>query len=53
MPNKFEIKEALVLTLCSVIFTLPIIVVNFGQLSIISPISNILVTFAIPLSMLF
>ncbi|MCK9272499.1 ComEC family competence protein [Candidatus Gracilibacteria bacterium] len=53
LPNKFSIKEALILTLCSVIFTLPIIVVNFGQLSIMSPISNILVTFAIPLSMLF
>lgn len=53
MTNKFGIKEALILTLCSVIFTLPIIVVNFGQLSIISPISNILATFVIPLSMLF
>lgn len=48
-----NLKEALILTLSAIIFTVPIIVVNFGQLSIIAPISNILITFAIPIAMLF
>ncbi|MDD3793250.1 MAG: ComEC/Rec2 family competence protein [Candidatus Gracilibacteria bacterium] len=53
IPNLFEIRNAISLTFAAMIFTIPIMVFNFGQLSIISPISNILVMWTIPLAMLF
>ena len=39
--------------LAAMVFTLPILMVNFGQISIISPIANIVVVPLIPLIMLF
>lgn len=53
IPNIFEIRNALSLTFSALVFTLPIMIFNFWQLSIISPISNILVMWTIPLAMLF
>ncbi|MDD2487582.1 MAG: ComEC/Rec2 family competence protein [Candidatus Gracilibacteria bacterium] len=53
VPEFLSIKESLIMTSSALIFTIPIMLVNFGQLSIISPLSNILVAPAIPLSMLF
>ncbi len=53
LPNFLEIKEAFVLSISSLIFTLPIIIFNFGQLSILSPIANLLVWWTIPFAMLF
>ena len=53
IPETLSIKDSLVITLSALVFTIPIILVNFGQMSIISPLSNVLVAPAIPLSMLF
>lgn len=53
VPEFLSIKESLVMTSSALAFTIPIMLVNFGQLSTISPIANILVAPAIPLSMLF
>jgi len=39
--------------MASLTFTLPIIVFNFGQISLLAPIANMLVTWTIPLAMLF
>ena len=52
LPETLAIKEAFVLTLASLSFTLPIMIFNFGQLSIMSPIANVLVTWTIPIAML-
>lgn len=53
LPNFLEIKTAFVLSLASLSFSLPIIIFNFWQISILSPIANILVAWTIPLAMLF
>ena len=51
VPSLFAIREALVLTFAAMVFTLPIMIFNFGQLSIMSPFANIAVTWTIPISM--
>ena len=48
----FGITEILFLTLSAQIFVLPVILANFGQLSLISPLANILILPIIPISML-
>ncbi len=53
MPNFLAIKEAFVLTMSALSFTLPIMIFNFGQVSILAPISNVLVAWTIPVAMLF
>ncbi len=53
LPNLLEIKTAFTLTLSALIFTLPIMVFSFGQVSILAPFSNIAVTWTIPLAMIF
>ena len=52
LPEFMSIKEAFILTLSAMSFALPIILFNFGQLSIMSPLANIAVTWTIPLAML-
>ncbi len=52
LPEKFSIRESIATTIAVLLFTLPIMVVNFWTISIISPISNLLTTPAIPLIML-
>ena len=53
LPEKFAIQESFVLTLSAFVFTLPIMVFNFWQIVLLSPISNMLVWWAIPFAMLF
>ena len=53
LPTTLAIRESFVLTLSSLSFTLPIIIFNFWQISVLSPIANMLVTRTIPLAMLF
>jgi competence protein ComEC len=53
LPNFLEIKTAFTLTLSALVFTLPIMIFNFGQVSILAPFSNIAVTWTIPLAMIF
>lgn len=46
------IKDSLATTLAAQIFALPVIAYNFGQISIISPLANVLILPVIPLTML-
>lgn len=52
VPQIFAIREALVLTFAALVFTLPIMIFNFWQVSIMSPFANIAVTWTIPIAML-
>ena len=52
LPNFLEIKTAFTLTLSALSFTLPIMIFNFGQVSILAPFANIAVTWTIPIAML-
>lgn len=47
------LKEILIATLAAQIAVLPLLVINFGRLSLIAPLANILVLPFIPLTMLF
>jgi len=53
LPTTFAIREAIIMTLAAQVMALPIIVYNFERLSLIAPISNLLVAFAIPPAMFF
>jgi len=53
LPNFLAIREAFVLTLSAMSFALPVIIFNFGQVSILSPIANIAVAWTIPLAMIW
>jgi predicted membrane metal-binding protein len=53
LPNTLEIKTAFCLTLSALTTTLPIIIVNFWYFSILSPLSNIAVSWTIALAMLW
>ncbi len=53
LPEAFGIREAIVMTLAAQVMALPIIIYNFERLSMIAPISNLLVAFALPPAMLF
>lgn len=53
LPSFFAIKESFVLTMSALTTTLPIMIFNFGQLSLIAPVSNMLVWWFIPFAMLF
>jgi len=48
IPNTFQLRNSLAATLSAQIFVFPILVYNFGQISIISPITNILILPLIP-----
>ena len=52
IPSLFAVREAFVLTLASLSFTLPIMMFQFGQVSLLAPFANIAVTWTIPLAML-
>jgi len=49
IPNFLQLRNNLAATLAAQIFVLPILVYNFGQISIISPLTNILILPLIPL----
>jgi ComEC/Rec2-related protein len=54
LPNKLAIRESILLTLSAQIMALPIILFNFQALSVVSPLSNLLIAGPIlPLAMLF
>ena len=52
LPSIFAIREAFVLTLSALSFSLPIMMFQFGQVSLLAPIANIAITWTIPLAML-
>ncbi len=52
LPKWFGFRESLAMCLAAMVFTLPILLVNFGQISIISPIANIAIVPVIPIIML-
>jgi competence protein ComEC len=52
VPNIFAIREALVLTLAALSFSFPIMMFQFGQVSLLAPFANIAVTWTIPLAMI-
>lgn len=53
LPQAFGVREAIQMTLAAQVMALPIIVYNFERLSLIAPLANLLVIFAIPPAMLF
>ncbi len=52
LPSSFAIREAFVLTLSALSFSLPIMLFQFGQISLLAPFANIAITWTIPLAML-
>jgi competence protein ComEC len=53
IPQVFAIQEAFVLTLSALVFTFPIMLFQFGQVSLLAPFANIAVTWMIPPAMFF
>lgn len=53
LPKKFLLRESAAMTLAAQVLALPIILYDFGRLSLISPIANIFVLPFIPYAMLF
>jgi len=49
IPNIFQIKYTLSATLSAQIFTLPILIYNFGRFSLTSPLTNILIVPILPI----
>ncbi|MFH1890750.1 MAG: ComEC/Rec2 family competence protein [Candidatus Kuenenbacteria bacterium] len=52
IPKKFEIRSTLTMTLSAQVMVLPLVVYYFGNLSIMSPLSNILVLPLLPFVMI-
>lgn len=52
-PKLLWIKESLVLSLSAMSLTLPIMLFDFWQFSLLAPISNVLIAWTIPFAMLF
>ncbi len=53
LPSFFAVKESFVLTMSALTTTLPIMIFNFWQVSILAPITNMLVGWVIPFAMFF
>jgi competence protein ComEC len=53
IPDSFQLRTSLVSTLSAQIFVLPLLVYNFGQVSLISPLINILILPLIPFITIF
>ncbi len=53
LPQFFGIKEALVTTLSAMVTTTPLILYQFGRLSLVAPVANILILPVIPATMAF
>lgn len=53
LPNFLEIRTAVSITFAALVFTLPIMIFGFWQVSIIAPLTNLLVSWSIPIAMLF
>lgn len=52
LPRFFAVKESFVLTMSALTTTLPIMIFSFWKISFLSPVSNMLVWWIIPISML-
>lgn len=52
LPKKFALRESVVLTLSAFVFTIPIMIGNFWQISLLAPLANLLVAWTVPFSML-
>ncbi|MFA5917322.1 MAG: ComEC/Rec2 family competence protein [Candidatus Gracilibacteria bacterium] len=52
LPNILAVKESFIITLSAMVLTLPISIFNFGQIPLLTPISNILISWNIPIIML-
>lgn len=52
IPNKFAIRESLLMTMSAQVTAVPLIVFYFARLSLVAPLANVLVAPAIPLAML-
>ena len=52
VPEVFGIRESIISTLAAIVSTLPLILFQFGRLSIVAPIVNVLILWIIPLIML-
>ena len=53
IPSMFAIREAFVLTLAALSFSLPVMIFQFWQVSLFAPFANIAVTWTIPLAMIW
>lgn len=53
IPSVFAIREAFILTLAALSFSLPVMIFQFGQVSLLAPFANIAVTWTIPLAMIW
>ncbi len=51
LPSVFGAKETFTTTISAIVLTLPLILYNFGRISFIAPLANILILPAIPLAM--
>jgi competence protein ComEC len=51
IPDFFNLKNVLTMTLSAQVFTLPILIHNFGYFSLVSPVTNILVVPLLPFIM--
>lgn len=52
IPNLFQFRNILAMTLSAQIFTLPILIYNFGYLSLVAPITNVLILPLLPFIMI-
>ncbi len=48
IPNILRFKDILAMTLAAQVFTLPILIYNFGYISLVSPLTNILIVPVLP-----
>jgi len=53
IPDNFQLRTSLATTLSAQIFVLPLLIYNFGQVSLISPLINILILPLIPFVTIF
>ncbi|MDP3991216.1 MAG: ComEC/Rec2 family competence protein, partial [Candidatus Nealsonbacteria bacterium] len=52
VPNIFQLRNILAMTFSAQVFTLPILIYNFGYVSIVAPITNILIIPLLPYIMI-
>ena len=48
IPENFQLRSSLSSTLAAQVFTLPVLLYNFGQISLVSPLTNVLILPSIP-----
>jgi len=53
IPNLFQFRNIISITLSAQIFTLPILIYNFGYLSLVAPVTNVLILPLLPFIMIF